>query len=269
MPRPRCDPVPPTLTSENPRCSTHPALRWPRRRPASLPRGGAVRRWGGGASERSRRRSGCSCSGQSAGTSRGRWRDLSGRGQSLHVEWAWVAASVALYLAGLCAFGAFFARVDGALADPGAVPAGAAGLPDQPPGQVRAGQGDGGRAAGRAAVASGARPATAAFATLYETLTMMAAGGLVAAAGVRGPTAGPSDGAGRVREGRPGPPGAARAGARGGVPGAGRAAGVPPAVGGRAGAVPGRRARRDAEDLASAAGRGAALVARWAGCCWG
>src|SRR5262249_54191943 len=39
------------------------------------------------------------------------WRDLSGRGQSLHVEWTWIAAAVALYLAGLCAFGAFFARV--------------------------------------------------------------------------------------------------------------------------------------------------------------
>ena len=31
----------------------------------------------------------------------------------------------------------------------------------------------------------GARPATAAFATLYETLVMMAAGGLIAAARIR------------------------------------------------------------------------------------
>ena len=39
------------------------------------------------------------------------WRDLLDRGQTVWVEPAWVAASAGLYLAGLCAFGAFFWRI--------------------------------------------------------------------------------------------------------------------------------------------------------------
>jgi glycosyltransferase 2 family protein len=111
------------------------------------------------------------------------WRDLSGRGQSLHVGWTWVAAAVALYLAGLCAFGAFFARVMAHSPTPVRfLPAMRAYLISHlgkyVPGKAMV-------VVLRVGLLSryGARPATAAFATLYETLTMMAAGGLVAAAG--------------------------------------------------------------------------------------
>ena len=90
-----------------------------------------------------------------------------------------------LYLAGLCRVRVFFGRVMQDSSDTDRAGPGAPGLPDQPPGQVRAGQGDGGRHAGGPGRPLRGRPATAAFATLYETLVMMAAGGLVAARRVR------------------------------------------------------------------------------------
>jgi uncharacterized membrane protein YbhN (UPF0104 family) len=111
------------------------------------------------------------------------WRDLRAHGETLHVEPAWIALAVALYLAGLVACGVFFTRVLRASPTPiGYVPAVRAYLISHLGKYVP----------GKAMVVImrvglvapyGARPATAAFATLYETLVMMAAGGLIAALG--------------------------------------------------------------------------------------
>ncbi len=113
------------------------------------------------------------------------WRDLQGRGQSIRVDGAWFAGSMALYGLGLCGFGAYFWKVLDAGAGAssiGLAPALRAYLVSHlgkyVPGKalvvvMRAGL----------VVPFGARPATAAFASLYETLVMMAAGGLVATAG--------------------------------------------------------------------------------------
>ena len=111
------------------------------------------------------------------------WRDLLERGQTPRVDLFWISASVGLYLAGLVAFGVFFWRIMAQSATPtGSYPSVRAYLISHlgkyVPGKalvvvMRAGL----------VVPYGARPATAAFATLYETLLMMAAGGLVAAAG--------------------------------------------------------------------------------------
>jgi uncharacterized membrane protein YbhN (UPF0104 family) len=111
------------------------------------------------------------------------WRDLASRGETLRIDAAWVALSVALYLAGLTAFGVYFWKVLKAGATPTTIlPALRAYLISHlgkyVPGKamvvvMRAGL----------VVPYGARPATAAFATLYETLVMMAAGGLVASLG--------------------------------------------------------------------------------------
>jgi glycosyltransferase 2 family protein len=113
----------------------------------------------------------------------GTWRDIRERGESLRIDPAWVALSVALYLAGLVAFGVYFWRVMRATATPSTFfPSLRAYLISHlgkyVPGKamvvvMRAGL----------VVPYGARPATAAFATFYETLVMMAAGGLVAGAG--------------------------------------------------------------------------------------
>jgi hypothetical protein len=95
----------------------------------------------------------------------------------------WLAASVALYVAGLCAFGVWFWRILGSSA-----------TPVGPWAAVRAYLIShlGKYVPGKALVVVlrvglvtgyGARPATAAFSTLYETLVMMASGGLVAAVG--------------------------------------------------------------------------------------
>jgi glycosyltransferase 2 family protein len=114
---------------------------------------------------------------------RGTWLDLKGRGQSLRIDPAWVGLSIALYLVGLSAFGCYFWRVMKA----GATPTGLfvalrayliSHLGKYVPGKamvvvMRAGL----------VVPYGARPATAAFATLYETLVMMASGALVAGFG--------------------------------------------------------------------------------------
>jgi hypothetical protein len=111
------------------------------------------------------------------------WRDLKGRGQSLRIDGIWVGVAVTLYLAGLSAFGVYFWRIMGASATPTSFyPALRAYLVSHlgkyVPGKamvvvMRAGL----------VVPYGARPATAAFSTLYETLVMMAGGSLVAALG--------------------------------------------------------------------------------------
>jgi hypothetical protein len=113
------------------------------------------------------------------------WRELHEQGRSIRVDASWLAAGVGLYLVGLCALAMFFARV----VDTGA-------------NRVVGGYGPAVRAylishlgkyvPGKAMVVImrvgllapyGARPATTALATAYETLVMMAAGGLIAALG--------------------------------------------------------------------------------------
>ena len=103
------------------------------------------------------------------------WRDLRAHGETLHVEPAWIALAVALYLAGLVACGVFFTRVLRASPTPiGYVPAVRAYLISHlgkyVPGKAMV-------VVMRVGLVApyGARPATAAFATLYETLVMMAA----------------------------------------------------------------------------------------------
>jgi glycosyltransferase 2 family protein len=111
------------------------------------------------------------------------WGDLQSHGQTLHVEPAWVVAAAALYLAGLTICGAFFGKVMNASPTP--ISAAAAiraylisHLGKYVPGKamvvvMRVGL----------VAPHGARPATAAIATFYETLVMMAAGAIVAALG--------------------------------------------------------------------------------------
>ena len=111
------------------------------------------------------------------------WKDFRQNGQSLRIDVGWIAAGAGLYLIGLVGFGIVFGRVMAASAGP--IGYGAAlraylisHLGKYVPGKamvvvIRAGL----------AAPAGARPATAAFATLYETLVMMASGGFVAAIG--------------------------------------------------------------------------------------
>lgn len=111
------------------------------------------------------------------------WNDLNRQGVSLQFEPIWLVASGILYLAGLAAYGRFFERILQASATP--IRLGPAlraylisHLGKYVPGKamvvvMRAGL----------VVQYGARASTAAFATFYETLVMMAAGGLIAAAG--------------------------------------------------------------------------------------
>ena len=113
----------------------------------------------------------------------GTWRDLRSRGETLRIDSTWLGLAVGLYLAGLSSFGTYFWRVMKAGATPLAFfPSLRAYLISHlgkyVPGKamvvvMRAGL----------VVPFGARPATAAFATLYETLVMMAAGGIVAGIG--------------------------------------------------------------------------------------
>jgi hypothetical protein len=108
-------------------------------------------------------------------------RDLHARGESIRIAPVAFAAAVGLYIAGLVPLGLFYGRVLAASKTPiGAFAAIRAYLISHlgkyVPGKalvvvMRAGL----------SVPSGARPATAAFATFYETLVMMAAGGLLAA----------------------------------------------------------------------------------------
>lgn len=111
------------------------------------------------------------------------WDDLADRRVALRFEPGWLAASGVLYLAGLSAYGVFYENILRASATPiRLVPALRAYLVSHlgkyVPGKamvvvMRAGM----------AAPFGARASTAAIATFYETLVMMAAGGLVAAGG--------------------------------------------------------------------------------------
>ena len=107
----------------------------------------------------------------------------------LHVDYTYLVAAVPVYLAGLTALGGYFALLMKASPSPiAAAPAVRAYLISHlgkyVPGKalvvvMRVGL----------AVPHGARAATAAFATLYETLVMMAAGGFLAAVGFALPPA--------------------------------------------------------------------------------
>ncbi len=109
-------------------------------------------------------------------------RELNARGESIRIDPAAFAAAVGFYIAGLVPLGVFYGRVLAASKTPIAPFAAIRAylishLGKYVPGKalvvvMRAGL----------SVPSGARPATAAFATFYETLVMMAAGGLLAAA---------------------------------------------------------------------------------------
>jgi len=111
------------------------------------------------------------------------WNDLRGQSRSLHFEPAWLVGSGVLYLAGLAAFGRFYERILRSSGAPvGLVPALRAyvvsHLGKYVPGKamvvvIRSGL----------VVPFGGRASTAAIATFYETLVMMAAGGLIAAVG--------------------------------------------------------------------------------------
>ena len=110
-------------------------------------------------------------------------RDLNARDLALRFDPRWLVGAGVLHLLGMVAFGVYFQRVLAVSPTPvGLYPAIRAYLVSHlakyVPGKamvvvVRSGL----------VAEAGARPATAAFATLYETLVMMAAGGLVAAVG--------------------------------------------------------------------------------------
>ena len=110
-------------------------------------------------------------------------RDLDERDLALSFDPRWLAGAGGLYLLGMIAFGVYFQRVLAQSPTPvGLYPAIRAYLVSHlakyVPGKamvvvVRSGM----------VAEAGARPATAAFATLYETLVMMAAGGLISAVG--------------------------------------------------------------------------------------
>ncbi len=111
------------------------------------------------------------------------WNDLRNQSQPIHLEVDWLIAAGLLYMVGLLACGRFFEQVLRSSPTPVRLfPALRAyvvsHLGKYVPGKamvvvIRTGM----------VVPSGARPATAAIATFYETLVMMAAGGLIAAPG--------------------------------------------------------------------------------------
>ena len=111
------------------------------------------------------------------------WADLRDQSRSIHFEPGWLVGSGLLYLAGLVACGRFFELILRSSPTPvRLLPALRAYLVSHlgkyVPGKamvviVRAGM----------VVPFGARASTAAIATFYETLVMMASGGLIAAAG--------------------------------------------------------------------------------------
>ena len=116
----------------------------------------------------------------------GTWRDLHAEGRSIRIDPRWAALSVALYVPGLALCGAFYGRVlRGVKPGVDALPAIRAYLISHlgkyVPGKAMV-------VVMRVGLTTpfGARPASATFATFYETLVMMAAGGLVAAAGLMG-----------------------------------------------------------------------------------
>ncbi len=111
------------------------------------------------------------------------WNDLSARNERLNFELGWLAGAGLLYVFGLAAYGRFFERILHCSATP--VKLGPAlcayvvsHLGKYVPGKAMV-------VVIRAAmvVPFGARASSAAIATFYETLVMMAAGGLLAAAG--------------------------------------------------------------------------------------
>lgn len=109
---------------------------------------------------------------------------LNQRGGFPRLSIAWVTAAIVAYLLGLGAYALYYVRVMAASSTPIGLYAGlrayvVSHLGKYVPGKalvvvMRVGL----------SVPAGARPATAAFATLYETLVMMAAGGFVAFAGL-------------------------------------------------------------------------------------
>ena len=111
------------------------------------------------------------------------WNDLRDHRRSFHFEPGWLIGAGLLYLAGLLACGRFFELILRSQPDAGQAVAGIASLRGEPPGKVRSGQSDGGGRPRRHGGPVRARASTAAIATFYETLVMMASGGLIAAAG--------------------------------------------------------------------------------------
>ncbi|MDB5349130.1 MAG: putative integral rane protein [Planctomycetota bacterium] len=112
------------------------------------------------------------------------WLDLRTKGELPRISVSWAVAAIGLYLVGLSLFGLYFVRVMRASDSPIGVFAGwraylISHLGKYVPGKalvvvMRVGL----------VMPSGARASTAAFATVYETLVMMAAGGFVAFAGL-------------------------------------------------------------------------------------
>jgi hypothetical protein len=115
------------------------------------------------------------------------WRELASHRETLHLDAGSLALAVPFYLTGLGLFGGFYARILRFSPTPMPVlPALRAyyisHLGKYVPGKalvvvLRAGL----------SAPFGARPATAAFATVYETVVMMASGGLIAAIGFATP----------------------------------------------------------------------------------
>jgi glycosyltransferase 2 family protein len=114
------------------------------------------------------------------------WAKLHAEGRSLQVAPAWVAVAVALYLVGLCGFGIFFTHVLRASRTPVDLLPAVRGYLISHLGKYVPGKAMVVVLRVALVVPYGARAATAAFATLYETLVMMAAGGLIAALGFAG-----------------------------------------------------------------------------------
>lgn len=111
------------------------------------------------------------------------WKDLGSKGGLPRIDVSWMALAVVLYAIGLCGFGLYFVRVMRSTSTPVGTFAGLRAYLISQLGKY---------VPGKALVVvmrvglvtpSGARAAPAAFAALYETLTMMAYGALVAAVG--------------------------------------------------------------------------------------
>jgi glycosyltransferase 2 family protein len=111
------------------------------------------------------------------------WDDLQAQRKSLHFEPAWLVGSGILYLVGLSAYARFYERILSSSATP---------IPFLPAWRAYVVSHLGKYVPGKAMVVVvrtglvvpyGGGTATAAIATFYETLVMMAAGGLIAAAG--------------------------------------------------------------------------------------
>src|SRR5262249_47603632 len=104
-------------------------------------------------------------------------------GETLHLDPGWLALGVVLYVAGLVVFGVFFERVMRASATPIGLGSAVRAYLISHLGKYVPGQAVVVVVRVRLATPYGARAATAAFATLYETLVMMAGGALIATLG--------------------------------------------------------------------------------------